>query len=221
MISLMANRQSRIGEAARLADWVLREIGREVRVARILSGMTQSQVAAILHTSTSHVSRVEHGLIKGITLTQLFRHAAIVGLKPYIKLFPLVARPMDHAQLALFTRFRERIGNAWQVIVEAPMPIVGDLRACDALLSIPGCRCVVEVITRLADLQAQLRSARRKVRDLEADRLIFVVLGTETNRRALRDAGRAVDDAFPLRTKAALARLAEGVDSGADALIML
>ena len=201
MIGLMANRQSRIGEAARLADWVLREIGRELRVARILSGMTQGQVAAILHTSTSHVSRVEHGLIKGITLTQLFRHAAVVGQKPYIKLFPLVARPMDHAQLALFTRFRERIGNAWQVIVEAPMPIVGDLRAGDALLSIPGCRCVVEVITRLADLQAQLRSARRKVRDLEADRLIFVVLGTETNRRALRDAGRAVDDAFPLRTR--------------------
>lgn len=128
---------------------------------------------------------------------------------------------MDHAQLALFTRFRERIGNSWQVIVEAPMPIAGDLRAGDALLSIPGCRCVVEVITRLADLQAQLRSARRKVRDLEADRLIFVVLGTETNRRALRDAGRAVDDAFPLRTKAALARLVEGVDPGADALIML
>ncbi len=221
MIGLMANRQSRIGEAARLADWVLREIGRELRVARILSGMTQGQVAAILHTSTSHVSRVEHGLIKGITLTQLFRHAAVVGQKPYIKLFPLVARPMDHAQLALFTRFRERIGNARQVIVEAPMPIVGDLRAGDALLSIPGCRCVVEVITRLADLQAQLRSARRKVRDLEADRLIFVVLGTETNRRALRDAGRAVDDAFPLRTKAALARLVEGVDPGADALIML
>lgn len=217
----MANRQSRIGEAARLADWVLREIGREFRVARILGGMKQGQVAAILHTSISHVSRVEHGLIKGVTIPQLYRHAAVVGLKPYIKLFPLVARPMDHAQLALFARFRERIGDAWHVIVEAPIPIPGDLRAADALLSIPGCRCLVEVITRLADLQAQLRSARRKVRDLEADRLIFVVLGTETNRRTLRDAGRAADDAFPLRTKEALQRLAESVDPRADALIML
>ncbi len=217
----MANRQSRTGDAARLADWVLREIGRELRVARILAGMTQGQVAESLQFSISHVSRVEHGLIKGISLPNLFRHAAVVGLKPYIKLYPLVSRPMDHAQLALFARFRERISDAWHVIVEAAMPIVGDLRAADALLHIPTCRCVVEVITRLADLQAQLRSARRKVRDLEADRLIFVVLGTETNRRALRDAGRAATDAFPMRTKGALQRLADGMDPGADALIML
>lgn len=217
----MANRQSRISEAARLAEWVLREIGRELRVARILAGMTQGQVAAILHTSISHISRVEHGLIRGISIPQLYRHSAVVGQKPFIKLFPLVARPMDHAQLALFARFRDRISEAWQVIVEAPIPIPGDLRAADALLITPGCRCVVEVITRLADFQAQLRSARRKVRDLEADRLIFVVLGTETNRRALRDAGRAADDAFPMRTKEALQRLAEGMDPGADALIML
>ncbi|MGI8828157.1 MAG: helix-turn-helix domain-containing protein [Candidatus Limnocylindria bacterium] len=217
----MANRQSRIGEAARLAEWVLREIGRELRVARILAGMTQAQVAAILHTSISHVSRVENGLIKGITLPELFRHAAVVGQKPYIKLFPLVARPMDHAQLALFARFRERIDRGWRVIVEAPMPIAGDLRAADALLIIPTCRCVVEVITRLADLQAQLRSARRKVRELEADRLIFVVLASETNRRAVHDAGRAADDAFPIRTKLALQRLTDGLDPGGDCLIFL
>ncbi len=217
----MANRQSRLREAASLADWVLREIGRELRVARIIAGMTQGQVATILHTSISHVSRVEHGLIKGITLPQLFRHAAVVGQKPYIKLFPLVARPMDHAQLALFARFRERIGEEWHAIIEAPMPIVGDLRAADALLSNPSCRCLVEVITRVADLQAQLRSARRKVRDLEADRLIFVVLASETNRRAVRDAGRAADDAFPIRTKLALQRLADGVDPGGDCLIFL
>lgn len=101
------------------------------------------------------------------------------------------------------------------------MPISGDLRAADALLAIPGCRCVVEVITRLADFQAQLRSARRKVRDLRAHRLILVLAGTDTNRRAIRDAGSAVDTAFPIRTKQALDLLARGVDPGADALILL
>lgn len=217
----MANRQSALQEASRLAAWVLRVIGRELRVARILAGQTQRDVAAILRTSTSHVSRVEHGLIRGLTMAQLHRHAAAVGLKPYVNLYPLVARPLDRAQLQLFERLRARISAVWTVTLEATMPIRGDLRAADAMLAIPGCRCVVEIVTRLADFQAQLRSARRKVRDLGADRLILVLAATPTNRRAVRDSGRAVDDAFPVRTKEALRRLAAGTDPGGDALILL
>lgn len=90
-----------------------------------------------------------------------------------------------------------------------------------AVITIPGCRCVVEVITRLADLQAQLRVARIKQRDLRADRLIFVVSGSTTNRRTIRDMGPAVADAFPLDTRSALARLGDGLDPEADALIVL
>lgn len=217
----MANRQSALQEASRAASWVLRLIGRELRVARILAGQTQKQVAAVLRKSTSHVSRVEHGLIRGLTMAQLHRHAAVVGLKPYVNLYPLIARPLDAAQLQLFERFHARIAASWKVTLEAPMPIRGDLRAADAVLTIPGCRCVVEIITRLADFQAQLRSARRKVRDLGADRLILVVAATPTNRRAVRDSGRAVEEAFPVRTKEALRSLAAGTDPGGDALILL
>lgn len=217
----MANRQSALLEASRAAAWILRTIGRELRVARILAGMTQKQVAASLRTSTSHVSRVEHGLIRGLTMAQLHRHGAVVGLKPFVNLYPLVARPLDNAQLQVFERFRARIAGAWKVTLEATMPIRGDLRAADAVLTIPGCQCVVEIITRLADFQAQLRSARRKVRDLGADRLIFVVAASPTNRRAVRDAGRAVDDAFPVRTKGAMRAFGAGVDPGGDALILL
>lgn len=217
----MANRQSILRDAARFGDWALREVGRELRVARLIAGITQRQVATGLGKSTSHVSRVEHGLIKGVGLVQLSRHAAVVGLKPWIRLYPAVSRPLDQAQLALFARFRERIAATWQVVLEAPMPISNDLRAADALLVIPGCRCMVEIITRLADFQAQLRSAHRKQRDIGATRLILVVAGNDTNRRALRDAGIAVRDAFPLDTKATLRALAAGVDPGADGLVLL
>lgn len=75
----MANRQSPIAEAGRLAAWVLREIGRELRVARITSGMTQGQVAARLNTSISHISRVEHGLLKGLTMAQSIGIARLSG----------------------------------------------------------------------------------------------------------------------------------------------
>ena len=217
----MPNRLSIQREAIRFADWLLREIGREVRVARIIAGMRQADVASVIGTSIAHVSRVEHGLIKGIGIPALSRHAAAVGLKPYVKFYPVIGRPLDRPQLAVFARFRERLSDAWQVDVEAPMPIPGDLRAADALVSIPGCRCLVEVITRLADFQAQLRAARIKQRDLGADRLVFVVAGSTTNRRAIRAVGAALSDAFPLTTKAALLRLGRGVDPGADALIVM
>jgi hypothetical protein len=101
------------------------------------------------------------------------------------------------------------------------MPIAGDLRAADAVISRPGLRVMVEVITRLADFQAQLRAARRKVRDLKTDRLVFVVAATPTNRHALRDAGAAVSDAFPVGARTALRRLATGEDRGGDALVLL
>ena len=199
----------------------MKEIGREFRIARIIAGKRQADVAVTLGTSVSHVSRVEHGLIKGFGIPALTRHAAVVGLKPWLKFFPAVSRPMDRAQLALLAEFRERLASTWQVALEVTMPIAGDLRAADAVISIPGCRCMVEVITRLADFQAQLRAARAKQRDLGADRLIFVAAGNTTNRQAIRDAGTAVSNAFPVGTKVALARLGAGLDPGGDALIVL
>ena len=66
---------------------------------------------------------------------------------------------------------------------------------------------MVEVITRLADFQAQLRAARIKVRDVGADRLVFVIAGTTANRRTLGDVGATLNDAFPIRSRDALSRL--------------
>lgn len=217
----MANRQSVLRESARLGNWILLELGRELRVARLMAGMRQVDVAAPLRMSISHVSRVEHGLIKGIGIPQLTRHAAVVGLKPWFRLFPAISRPMDSAQLALFARLKARLHGAWQIQLEVPMPRVGDLRAADAVLTSGSCRCMVEVITRLADVQAQLRSARLKQRDLSADRLILVVAASATNRRAVRFAEEAIRSALPLDTKLALRHLAAGTDPGADALILL
>lgn len=218
----MPNRiDSPIRQAARLAAWVLRDIGRELRVARILAGLTQVEVARRLGKSGSCISRVEHGLVPGINMIELFRHAAIVGLKPYLKLFPLGRRVMDGPQLALWERFRIRLADAWQVALEVAVPLPGDLRAADAVISIPGCRCMVEVITRLADFQAQYRAATVKSRDLGVDFIIFVLADTATNRRILREAGVAATDAFPLRTSEALRALGAGVSPGANAIILL
>jgi transcriptional regulator with XRE-family HTH domain len=217
----MANRTSPLRDAAQFADWLLRDVGREFRVARLASGKTQRQLAATLGVHHSHVSRVEHGHIRHIGLPQLSRHAAALGLKPWLRFFPVASRPLDEAQLRLWAALRERLHPSWQITLEAPMPQPGDLRAADVLLTTPTLRCMIELITRLADLSGQTRSARLKLRDIRADRLILVVAANETNRRALRAGGPAVTDTFPVGTREALERLAQGHDPGGDALILL
>lgn len=217
----MANRTSPIREARFVATSILRDLGRELRLARILAGATQSQVGRHIGRSASYVSRVERGRIVGAKLPMLVAHAAAVGLKPWVRLFPARTRPMDAPQLDVFARLRARISPAWRVELEVPVAIPGDLRAADVILSAPGCRILVEIITRLADFQAQVRAARLKHRDLRTDRLIVVVAATTTNRRVLREIGPAANEAFPLATRPALEALAAGRDPGADAIVLL
>lgn len=217
----MSNRVSPLREAAQVGAWILRDFGRELRVARIVAGMTQRDTARRIGKSASYVSRVENGRIRGIKMTYLVRHAAAVGLKPWFRLFPAVRRPLDAPQLATLRRFRARLSGAWMVSVEVPVPIAGDLRAADAVISIPGCRCLVEVITRLADWQAQVRAARLKHRDMGADRLLLVIADTTTNRRQLRSLPETATAEFPIHTREALLALRTGVDPGGDAIVLV
>lgn len=217
----MPNRLSTAGHAARLADGMRRDVGRELRLARVLAGLTQREVADRLGRARSHVSRIEHGRMPTLNLTHLATHAALVGLKPWLRLYPAIGRPLDAGQLALFERLRSRLAASWSLRLEVPMPGSADLRAADVTLSIPGCICVVELITRVADFQAQVRAARLKQRDLGAQRLILAVSASATNRRVLRSMGAAVSEAFPAGSKVTLRALAEGVGPRADGLVIV
>ena len=77
------------------------------------------------------------------------------------------------------------------------------------------------MITRLADLQAQVRAAQLKARDIGATRLVIVATGTHANRRALADARPSLVQSFELDTRAVVAALAAGRDPGRDAFILL
>jgi hypothetical protein len=102
-----------------------------------------------------------------------------------------------------------------------PIPIAGDLRAVDVLLIRREVRVAVEVITRLADLQAQVRGAQLKARDIGATRLIIVVAATHANRRALEAVRASLVEAFDLDTRRVMADLARGADPARDAIVVL
>ena len=98
--------------------------------------------------------------------------------------------------------------------------VPGDLRAIDIALSGP-CVIAVEVVTRLRDIQSELRAAQLKQRDFGAKRLIIVVAGTHANRRVLGEAHGALEFAFDLDTQRVLRLLSAGKDPGRDAIIVL
>jgi transcriptional regulator with XRE-family HTH domain len=183
--------------------------------------MTQKQVADLLRISKSEVSRREHGHVRTLNVVQLSRHAAVVGLNCAVNLYPAVRRPLDRPQLELIGRLRDRIRPAWGWTYEVPIPIAGDLRAGDAVIQSPACRCLVEAITRFVDYQAQVRAAHLKQRDLGVDRLMLLVSDTAGNRAAIRAAGPILRETFPVATRQALRLMAAGQDPGGDALIVL
>jgi transcriptional regulator with XRE-family HTH domain len=217
----MANRTNPIHEETRRATWVLLDIGREVRIARYRSGLTQRQVGRLVRRTPSWISRIEAGKVRGVSAAELIIVAAAVGLKLYLNAYPAGGRLLDGPQLQLLEAFNARLHPGWKKELEKVMPIPGDLRAADELISIPDCSCAVEAITRFAELQSEVRSARRKQRDLGADRLILVVKASRANRRALREAWPVISEAFPIGTRAALEALSAGKDPGGDCLILI
>ena len=107
----------------------------------------------------------------------------------------------------------------WRIRLDVPIPLPGDLRAIDVVID-GACVIAIEVVTRLRDLQAILRSSQLKKRDFGADRLIIVVAGTHSNRRALADARQSLVGTFDLDTQRVLAALAAGKDPGRDAIVV-
>jgi hypothetical protein len=148
----------------------------------------------------------------------LGRHAAAVGMKARIKVYPEGPPIRDAAQVALIRAFRALIGAAAKLLIEQPVSDnTGDIRAFDATLDIPG-GCGLEFVTRFYDCQAQVRSAILKQRDSGVGRVIFVVKATHTNRQAVAAAADVIATTFPLGTRAVMAALREGRDPGANGL---
>ena len=192
-----------------------------LRSHRIVNGLSQADVGSAIGRSTSEISRRERGVAPNVSTASLAEHAAAVGLRLVLTMYPAGGAVRDAGQIRVIHRFLERVSERFSRELEAVIPLAGDLRALDVVLRMPGCVIAVEVITRLGDLQAQIRAARIKARDIGATRFILVVAATRANRRAMDEARPAVIGAWDLDTRRVMAHLGAGRQPAHDAIVML
>ncbi len=218
----MPSRERRLERASWLMQRDLQQLGDDLRNARLDAGLTLREVGRQVGVSPATVLALERAHPPGPRPELLSRHAAAVGLRARIKVYPDGDPIRDAPSIRLISAFRARLRANHRFRPEVPVSDVpGDMRAWDGVLELTGCDCATEFVTRFHDCQAQLRAFELKLRDGSVDRLIVVVMATHANRRALDSARDVVAAAFPVQTRQVMAALAAGRDPGADGIVLL
>lgn len=216
----MTTRRNRMAEAERRARRQLETALDDIHERRLSSGLRQSDLSSALGCTRQWVSVVERGRVRDLGVIELGRLGASVGLDISVKAYAGQSVLRDAGQVALLNRFHEAIGDGFRWRPEA-MVAPGDQRAFDVLLGLPPRCAAVEALTRLRDVQSQIRSVMAKQETARIAVLILVIAATHTNRRALREAGAVLREAFPLSTRAVLGSLRRGEIPGANGIVLI
>jgi transcriptional regulator with XRE-family HTH domain len=158
-----------------------------IGIARRGAGLGLREVARRVGVSPDTITRLERGEGSTMTMDLVARTAATLGLQLAASLYPDGDPVRDRGQLALLGRLRKRIPEAPGWRVEVPVPIAGDLRSGDAMVTVEAGEILIEAETRLDDLQAIERKSAAKARDMGAIRLVLLVADTRHNRRVIHD----------------------------------
>ena len=210
-----------IHEGTRQAARIRRELGEEIREARLAAGLSQAQLGHAVGSSQQEVSRIERGQAPWLSFHTAACLLAATGHTLSARSFPAGPPVRDAAHLALLERLRATLAPSFAWATEVPIAIGGDRRALDALITGAGVRIGVEAETRIRDVQALQRELEQKRRDARLDRVILLVLASRANHRLLRDGAQALRRALPLHTRGVLAALRRGRDPGSDGIVVL
>src|SRR5688572_27213271 len=116
--------------------YVAQRFGQELRLARMVAGLTQAQVAALADVSQPVVSNAERGHTD-ISLEVRCRLTAACGYELGLKLYPVATVSLrDSGQLAIAQAIAGAAHPRWTAALEHPVA-PGDLRAADLLLGTP------------------------------------------------------------------------------------
>jgi transcriptional regulator with XRE-family HTH domain len=200
---------------------LIRRAGQENREARMDRGLSLSAVGRAVGLSESQVSRIERGLVEHVSVCDLARLHAVVGLELSLKSYPFGQPIRDLAHIELLDDLRMQIHRSLRWAVEVPLPIPGDKRSWDAFISAAAWRYGVEAETAPRDSQSVARRIQLKQRDGQVDGVLLLLRRTVQTRRFLAEAGGHLRDLFPVDGPRALELLRAGVDPGGNAIIVL
>lgn len=220
----MSTRERPIDRGRRLATADRLRIGHELRVARQMSGKSQEDVAKSSKISPSQVGRIERGVLRSVSLEQLARVGATVGLDVRVKAYPGPDALLEAGQIALLGRLRGRAHTELSFRTEVVLPILGDQRAWDALIGgLTGqeSQLPVDADTRLVDGQAQVRRLMLKLRDSGFGSVLWVLADTHANRDALAAGASTILPNFPVSARRALGALTAGEHPGGSAVVLI
>jgi hypothetical protein len=146
--------------------------------------------------------------------------AAVLGLQLSVGLHPDGEPVRDRGHLALLGRLHERVPPGLHWRTEVPVPLTGDRRSADAVITGVGFEILVEAETHLDDIQALERAIAAKARDMGLQRAMLLVADTRHNRAVIETADE-LRRRFPVGTRRCLAALARCRDPGGDVLAIL
>ena len=199
---------------------LVRSLGRELRIARRMAGVSQLTLGRAVGLSGAEVGRIERGEAPWLTIEHAARVLRAVGLDLWVKTCPAGPPIRDAGHLRLLADFEARLPSSIAAQREWPIPNDRDRRALDVLLVGLPVRTGIEAETVLSDLQALERELNLKRRDARIGRMFLLVRKSRRNLRILRSAG-ALRRTFPLGTRAVMAALAREQDPGADGIIVI
>ena len=195
--------------------------GSELRRARHDRGLSLSLVGRACGLSEASVSRIERGLVAHVSVHDLARLHAVVGLELSVRSYP-GGRPIrDGVHVALLDDFRARLHPTIGWSVEVPLPNPRDQRAWDAFIQRSSWRYGIEAETAPTDSQSLIRRIRLKARDGDVDGVILVLRGTVRTRAFLTAAGESFREAFPIDGRVAVERMAAGEDPGGGSIVIV
>jgi transcriptional regulator with XRE-family HTH domain len=217
----VSTRTTRLANGLAIGREIRIAIGREIRSSRHAAGLSLRQAGAAVGMSHAQLGRIERGVLVNVTIDQLSRAAAAVGLRLVVRAYPDGDPVVDRAQLALLGRLRDRLPASATIRFEVPLPIAGDRRAWDAIVEVGGSRFAVEAETRIWDVQAVTRRIALKQRDDGIAAVVLLAGDTAANRRTLRDHGDALAGQFPLDGRAVLRAVRAGRVPAANGILVL
>jgi transcriptional regulator with XRE-family HTH domain len=202
-----------LDRAARRTARQLVEVGDEVRERRLMLSLSQGHVAITSRMSRNHYGQIENGQVRSLTIEELNRAAAVLGMTPSVRLYPEGAPVRDVAHASKLQAF---VGWAMRPLtyrLEVPLPVIegrAERRAWDAVLFLGRERCAVELEMRLRDVQAMKRRHDLKRRDDPTDRFVLLIADTRLNRRVFAEFEALFVELPRLRPSEVRSTLAEG-----------